>query len=322
MKMTALVLTPLVFIGAGCTTMPPSAYVANVDLPNCYDSNYSEQQRLFTISRPNGNIVNQQCLLTVLPRGNNSSGRQLAAGTYSISASNGGGGGAGGTIQSGTKFPGVDNSGGGGGGGAGAAETTATVNLTEGAYRLTLGAGGPGGSACSGPPEYFSGGPGWAGSPTNMVRVGTGEVVFGTAGAETYVRPSRWQHERNSGKPDGSGGYGPGQTSGGDGATFNTSGNIVRVASAGEAKPGAIHAATGGEPGKVLPKDQLAGPGGGGGASSAGVGGTGGGDLPRHVDIAPTRGTLGSGGGGGAGDSYGCAPGASGGHGFIAFVRT
>ena len=152
--------------------------------------------------------------------------------------------------------------------------------------------------------------------------------------------------------PDGKGGSGPGMTTGGDGATFNESGKLVHPATdgmdkksssvavaraepgkvlpkaqpAGPAgavpnKPGASITVSGGDSGKVLPKDQLAGPGGGGGASSVGVGGTGGGDLPKNVAVVPTRGTLGSGGGGGAGDTSGCAAGANGGHGYVAFVK-
>lgn len=353
MKNTLLLLTPLLALGAGCATTQPSTVIASVDLPNCFASNYSEQYKLFTVVNPTAKAVNQQCLLTVLPRGNNSSGRHLVAGNYLVSVSNGGGGGAGGTMQSGSKLPGVDNSGGGGGGGAGAAEIKAAINLTEGTYRLTIGLGGPGGMACSAPPDYFPGGPGRGGSPTNIVRIATGEVVLGAPGAETYARLSRAQHERATGKPDGRGGYGPGQTTGGDGATFNDSGKLVHPATDGtdkqspgaavaggdsgkvppkaqlaapgvgaSTKPSASVIVAGGDSGKALPKDPLAGPGGGGGASSVGVGGTGGGDLPKNVAIVPTRGTLGSGGGGGAGDTYGCAAGASGGHGFVAFVKT
>ncbi len=353
MKNTLILLTPFLAFGAGCSTMQTSTMIASADLPNCFVGNYSEQYKLFTVVNPTTKAVNQQCLLTVLPRGSNSSGQQLVAGNYLLSVSNGGGGGAGGTMQSGSKLPGVDNSGGGGGGGAGAAEIKASVNLTEGTYRLTIGVGGPGGKACSGPPDYFPGGPGWGGSPTNIVRIATGEVVLGAPGAETYARQSRSQHERAAGVPDGKGGSGPGQTTGGDGATFNESGKLVHPSTDGmdkqstsvaiaTAEPGkalpkaqlgapaavvpnkasASVTVSGGDSGKVLPRDQLAGPGGGGGASSTGVGGTGGGDLPKNVAILPTRGTLGSGGGGGAGDAYGCAAGANGGHGFVAFVKT
>lgn len=353
MKNTLILLTPLLALGTGCSTMQPSTMIASADLPSCFASNYSEQYKLFTVVNPTAKAVNQQCLLTVLPRGNNSAGPHLVAGNYLVSVSNGGGGGAGGTMQSGSKLPGVNNSGGGGGGGAGAAETKASINLTEGTYRLTIGVGGPGGMACSGPPDYFPGGPGWGGSPTNIVRIATGEVILGAAGAETYARQSRSQHERSAGVPDGKGGSGPGMTTGGDGATFSDAGKLVHPASDGMDKQstsaavarvepgkvqpknpaagpagavpsnsGASSTVSGGDSGKVLPKDQLAGPGGGGGASSVGVGGTGGGDLPKNVAIVPTRGTLGSGGGGGAGDTYGCAAGANGGHGFVAFVKT
>ena len=322
MRTSLLVLALFAVIGTGCGTVRQSPYIADADLPNCFASNYSDQHKLFTIKTGAANIVNQQCALTVVPRGAVAAGQHLAAGTYMVSVSNGGGGGAGGSMQDGSKFPGVNHSGGGGGGGAGAAETHVKVNLTEGRYRLTLGAGGPGGHACSGPPTNFGGGPGRPGSPTNLVRIGTSEVVAGSPGAEAYTRPTRWQHDRASGQQDGSGGFGPGQTTGGDGTVFSKSGNVVQVATDGADKVTPTTVVSGGDSGKGKPKDALAGPGGGGGATAVATGGTGGGDLPRHVDIPPGRGTLGSGGGGGSGDSNGCSPGASGGHGFIAFVRT
>ena len=321
MKPNSLLLALLAVLSTGCSTVSPTARVADADLPNCFDANYAEQMKLFTIKSPATGVVNQQCVLTVVPSGNNASARQLTAGAYMMSVSDGGGGGAGGSIQDGSKFPGVNHSGGGGGGGAGAVEATEKVTLTEGTYRLTIGAGGPGGSKCSGPPTNAGGGPGWAGSPTNIVRLGTGEVVLGASGAENYVRSSRWQHDRASGTQDGSGGHGPGQTSGGTGTVFNAAGNIAKVATDGEDKQTPTKIVSGGDPGIVLPKDNLSGPGGGGGATSVGPGGAGGGDLPKHIDIPPSRGILGSGGGGGSGDSFGCAPGASGGHGFVAFVR-
>ena len=321
MKTSTLVLALLTVIGAGCSTVRQSPFVADTALPNCFENNYSDQYKLFTIKSAAPNVVNQQCAITVLPRGSVPSGKQLVAGTYLVSVSNGGGGGAGGTTQDGSRFPGVNHSGGGGGGGAGAAESQLTVNLTEGKYRATIGAGGPGGSACSGPPTNFGGGPGWPGSPTNMIRMGTGEVIAGVPGAEAYTRPTRWQHDRASGVQDGRGGFGPGQTSGGDGTVFNKSGDIAKVATDGADKHTATTVVSGGDSGKVLPKDPLAGPGGGGGATIVGTGGTGGGDLPKHVDIPPSRGTLGSGGGGGSGDAFGCSAGANGGHGFVAFTR-
>ena len=149
--------------------------IASAEQPNCFASNYSDQYKLFTVVWPTAKVVNQQCLLTALPRGNNSSGQQLVAGNYLFSVSNGGGG--------------------GGGGGAGAAETEASVNLAEGTYRLTIGVGGPGGMASSGTPDYFPGGPGWGGRPTNIVRVATGGAILGAPGADTYARQLRYQHE-------------------------------------------------------------------------------------------------------------------------------
>ncbi len=321
MKVTTYPILLLALVGAGCATAPPPAVIATTELPNCFDSNYSASDQLFTIKSASTKTVNQQCLLTVVPRDRVSRG-QLAAGSYLVSASDGGGGGAGGTMHDDSRFPGENHGGGGGGGGAGAMETQAKINLIEGTYRLTIGAGGLGGSACSGAPHYFAGGPGWLGSPTNIVRVTTGEVLLGAAGAELYARPTRGQNEKLAGKKrDGHGGGGPGNTSGGHGTTFTPSGKIDHVATAGAEAPTFTQVKQGGEPGNVLPNDRQSGPGpgGGGGASSRAGGGAGGGDLPGHKPLPPQPGTLGSGGGGGSGDLYGCDGGANGGHGYVAF---
>ena len=335
MKISKLALLLVVGIGTGCTTVPP--LVSMSDLPNCFDTNYDKERGLFTIKNDVGNAANQQCLLTVGPpgdvvsellggiwdavtglfsagpRADVASASQLTAGSYRIYLANGGGGGAGGTLES--VFGTVG--GGGGGGGAGAMEKQATVSLTEGVYKLTIGAGGPGGSACL-PGLGFGGGPGWAGSPSNMVRVATGEVVMGTPGADTYARPTRAQSERMAGKMDAHGGTGPGQASGGRGGSNETK-DRVKV----EAKPGASKLASGlsgvgGAPGTVSVDDKRSGVGGGGGATSMGHGGGGGGESPGQKDIAPERGSLGSGGGGGEGSTSECDPGARGGHGYIA----
>jgi hypothetical protein len=312
------------------------------DLPDCFAANYDSGSALFTIKNAVGNVVNQQCLLTVLPRPEvvSASRRQqsgpsdrseLTAGSYTVYLGAGGGGGAGGTAQA---FS-------GGGGGAGAIESQGTVNLTEGTYKLTIGAGGPGGNACvmswpdsggagnaSGPPrpDGTGGGPGWAGSPSNMVRVATGEVVMGTPGADMYVRPTRAQNERMAGKMDGHGGHGPGQASGGNAGRASTYGDLsgdpkdlVKVpAESGDSKVALGHSGTAGAPGAVPARDNRVGAGGGGGATSLGDGGGGGGERPDHKNIPPERGALGGGGGGGKGNLFECDPGAAGGHGYIA----
>ncbi len=331
MKITKLALSLLVGLGTGCTSVPPTPLVS--DLPNCFDTNYDRERGLFTIKSAVANVVNQQCLLTVGPPGDvvsevlggiwdaitglftvgrsgeTASASLLTAGRYRVYLANGGGGGAGGTWQNAFAGPG----GGGGGGGAGAMEQQATVNLTEGVYKLTIGAGGPGGRASMPPPVGLGGGPGWAGSPSNIVRVATGEVVMGTPGADTYARLTRAQSERSAGKMDAHGGSGPGQASGGRGGVDETRYGVEVKAEPGASMPGR----SGGELG---PEDvHSSGGGGGGGATSIGAGGGGGGESPLHKDKSPERGTLGSGGGGGEGSSFESEPGARGGHGFIAF---
>jgi len=309
MNLSKLALSLLAGIGTGCATAPSAPPVSMSGLPNCFDSNYDRERGLFTIRNAAGDPANQQCLLTVSSRGDAGS---LRPGRYTAFVAHGGGGGAGGTLQA---FVG-DGDGGGGGGGAGAAETRATVNLTEGVYKLTIGAGGPGGSACIRGTVPFGGGPGWAGSPSNIIRVATGELVAGTPDADRYARPTRAQNEAMAGaQRDGRGGSGPGQASGGDAGYTKSTGEKMEAEAGDRAAPG--RSAAGGAAGAVPLDDPRAGAGGGGGATRIGGGGAGGGESSGDREIAALRGKLGSGGGGGGGSSSECEPGAQGGHGFI-----
>ena len=307
-----LALSILVGIGTGCTSVPPAPVALLSDLPDCFDTNYDKARGLFTIRSEVGNAVNQQCLLTVGPRGDLASAPRLTAGSYRVYLSDGGGGGAGGTMQTFHRGGG----GGGGGGGAGSMETQATVTLTEGTYKLTIGAGGPGGSACQ--PDAAPGGPGWVGSPSNIVRVASGEVVIGRPGADMYARPTRGQNERTAGEMDAHGGSGPGQARGGHGSRPKPRDNVKDEAEPGASRLASGRSGLGGAPGSVSADDKRSGAGGGGGATSAGHGGGGGGESAGQKEIAPERGSLGSGGGGGEGSSSECDSGARGGHGYIA----
>ncbi|MBE0619114.1 MAG: hypothetical protein IH605_00835, partial [Burkholderiales bacterium] len=94
MKFTTLALSVLLAMGAGCASLRPAPVVSMSDLPNCFDSNYDKEKDLFTIKNDAGNPVNQQCLLTVGPRGGAASTSRLRAGSYIVYLSNGGGGGA------------------------------------------------------------------------------------------------------------------------------------------------------------------------------------------------------------------------------------
>ena len=314
MRMTKLAISLLLAgIGTGCTGVPPAPFLSISELPNCFDTNYDRERGLFMIKTDIGNAVNQQCLLTVGPSADAASASRLRAGSYRAYFSNGGGGGAGGSVQGFHSGGG----GGGGGGGAGAAETQAIVYLTEGLYRLTIGAGGPGGSACI-PTAGLGGGPGWIGSPSNMIRVATGELVIGTPGAERYVRPTRGQTDKAAGKMDAHGGSGPGQASGGHGNLPETKDTVESKAQPGAGKLASGRSAVGGASGVDTAGDKRSGGGGGGGATSVGRGGAGGGESPGQKEIPPQRGSLGSGGGGGEGSAHECDPGARGGHGYIA----
>ena len=317
MTYTKLALALLVGVGAGCAGVAPAPSVALSNLPNCFDSNYDKERSLFTIKSDTGNPVNQQCLLTVGPQAYPGSQPALVSGrNYRVYLSNGGGGGGGGSLQA-LRPAGAGVGGGGGGGGAGAAEMQTTVNLAEGVYKLTLGGGGPGGTYCK-PGAGISGGPGWVGSPSSMIRVATGELVIGTPGADTYKRVTRAANDRLSGARDGHGGSGTGQTSGGQGAAGAIGAGSTVAATPGESKVASGRVEPGGAAGTLTVADKTPGSGGGGGATSIGVGGQGGGESMRQRQSLPERGSLGSGGGGGEGSLTECDPGARGGHGYIA----
>ena len=347
MKISKLTFAVLAGIACGCTALAsaqPAAKTAS--LPNCFDTNYDAEQRLFTIKNAVSNQANQQCLLTIGPATGDARAARLAAGGYTVYLANGGGGGGGGTLQTPNRAAGTGGGGGGGGGGgAGSAETTASLKLSEGVYKLTIGAGGPGGSACR-PARQARGsgsgaGPGWLGSPSNIVRVATSEVLMGTFGADAYTRPTRAANERMGQKADklgglmpGHGGSGPGQISGGDGGhgvnVFEVKAESAEAggnAAGRGSNPGVNRPGAGGQAGATpaaAPRLDVGatGGGGGGGATSAGAGGKGGGETLARNEIAPVRGSLGSGGGGGVGSPTTCAAGAPGGHGYIAFRRS
>ncbi len=341
-------LVPLLMV---CAVAPAFA----ADLPSCSDANYDGNpgRQLFTLNKSNTSLspehplksqfVNQQCLLTVVPRdraarlaasssdrrgpGPNGAG-EMVEGPYVIYLSDGGDGGGGGAARR------YDAGGGGGGGGAGAIPVRQEITLTPGVYKLTLGAGGPGGARCGGP---FGGGPGWGGSPTSIMRVSDGQTIAGLAGADTWQRPSRYANDKLAGRMDGHGGYGPNKTAGGEGGLIK--GPIVAVAvvtpepGVGVAGPAGPIGTLGqpGEAGTLGPIAMAGAPGtteqtklgalivgGGGGGAGTGAGGDGAGEVRHLRDVPPQPGGLGAGGGGGEGGLEVCSAGAPGGNGYIA----
>ena len=298
MKILKLALAALAGAGAGCATAPFAPQIVISALPNCLESNYDAQERLFTIrdlndiwADPTKNPANQQCLLTVGPSGDVAAASPPTAGRYTVYLSNGGGGGAGGTMQS--PIHGVAG-GGGGGGGAGAEEVRTTVYLIEGVYKLTIGAGGPGGHVCA-PATNSAGGPGWYGSPSNIVNVATGEVVAGVPGADAYARPTVYQHEKlaGTGRP-GQGGFGPGQTSGGAGARPESTYAYSEQAQAGASTRKSVQLELGTALASVMINALP--PTGAGGASYASTDAKQRGETQNQTDQPPPRGSLDSGG--------------------------
>jgi hypothetical protein len=298
-------------------------------LPACIASNYDSERAIFTVvnnpvrlSPRTGEAldakgavlpaarqpVNQQCILTVAPRGQ-AQGSQLAAGRYTVYYSNGGDGGAGGTLRYN----------GGGGGGAGALQQRTVVDLTPGTYKLTIGMGGPGGVACNDP---LPGGPGYPGSPTGLISLANGAVVAGTPGADSWKRPTRRELESMRGNLDGHGGRGPGKAAGGNGG-FNAAGRAYGATEGAQSAAAWVDSKPGDNGiGQSPQRFSGIGAGGGGGAGlgDGGTGGDSGPDGPRRApDLLAVSGGLGAGGGGGQGDAAGCTAGAPGGPGYMAF---
>lgn len=297
-----------VAFAAGCATVALPA-LAEIGMPDCIAGNYDATRHLFTLRNPKPDQPSQQCELTVSAPGEPASATRIPAGRYVINLSDGSDGGAGGTLRAASV-----RGGGGGGGGAGAHELQRVVDLVEGVYKLTLGAGGPGGSACMRTPTMlFPGGPGWLGSTSSLVRLATAEVIIGSGNAEKYLRPSKRGNERLAGNQDGHGGSGPDKANGGRGGHMDVTGLKTEPAEAGQRRG----ANEGGDPGVSFGDKNLASSGGGGGASTKNEGGDGGGDLRSHWGQPPERGLLGSGGGGGEGTPNVCGAGGRGGDGFM-----
>jgi OOP family OmpA-OmpF porin len=269
--------------------------------PQCGSANFDQTRNAFTIVNPAADAVNQQCFLTVYPRGTvPDQSQQYPAlypieGTYVIELSGGGGGGGGGAAK--------DQ--GGGGGGAGAAPSRTVQYLSPGVYKLTIGTGGDGGSANGGRTE--------AGNPTSLTNANTGQLIAGFQGADVWTQKSR-------AASDGSGGVAAaGGSSGGSGG--DSGAKTEELAQAGGAsQTGGYSGApgqSGSESGRTVQKDGArvvqANAGGGGGAS---VGSGGAGESANATAVAGI-GDLGGGGGGGRGGANSADSGARGGHGFI-----
>jgi hypothetical protein len=235
--------------------------------PLCGSTNFDRTRNVFTITKPAGDAVNQQCFITVYPKGAMpDQARQdpmsyLEEGTYTIDLSGGGGGGGGGgTLKDASAKGGVPSDEGGGGGGAGAVPSRTVQYLAPGVYKLTIGTGGSGGSASGGRTE--------AGNPTSLTNVYTGQLIAGFPGADTWTQ----QTTASGGGAGGvaaaggvsgtSGGTGRAGDAGGSGGASRGSGG------AGESVSGRTAAGTG----------DLGGGGGGGrgGANTADAGGEGG----------------------------------------------
>lgn len=297
--------------------------LAQSSLPQCAPTMVDKDQQWFTVANSAPGAVNQQCLLTVVPRGSGALGMrpgqpvQLDEGDYLITLTGGGGGGG-----SGVPVDGI----GGGGGGAGAAPSQHRVHLEPGAYRLVIGTGGDGGNSCQ---SANLRAPGGDGNPTSLMAENSGITVAGFQGAEMWAgrAPKRFTYavasgrratppaesdpnaDNSGGKPEGS------QSAGGSGITGDQSkaqdGGMLR----------GVALSTPGAPGK--------GDAGGGGGAGYGNGGDGQtqdiklgefGSPPYILTARP--GTMGGGGGGGSSGSTICGPGAAGGHGFITIRPT
>ncbi|WP_296445232.1 OmpA family protein [Rhodoferax sp. UBA5149] len=284
------------------TSVP--AFAQNA-VPPCGAANFDQTRNAFTIVNPAADSVNQQCILTVYPRGTASEQtRQFPAlypieGSYLIELSGGGGGGGGGASR--------DQ--GGGGGGAGATPSRTVQYLAPGMYKLTIGMGGSGGSANGGRTE--------AGNPTSLTVASTGRLVAGFAGADVW-------RQRTQAAGDGSGGMAlAGGSSGGSGgaAIANSGAKVENLAQSGSLSQTPGYTGVAGQSGSESGRSAQTKVGnvvqanaGGGGGASVGSGGAG---ESVSRDAVAGIGDLGGGGGGGRGGMDTADSGGRGGHGFI-----
>jgi len=283
-----------------CTAAIPG--MAQNASPQCGATNLDPARNVFTVIRPEAGAVNQQCFLTVYPKGAQpEQARQFPAsylveGNYVIELSGGGGGGAGGALK--------DK--GGGGGGAGAAPSRTLQYLTPGVYKLTLGTGGDGGSA--------NGGTTNSGNPTSLTNAKTGQLVYGFSGADM------WTQESQAAKGAGHGGAATaGGSSGGDGGDSGP--RSEEAAESGGASQTAGYAGKPGQSGnenghstETTTGSVVQANAGGGGGAGAGSGGAG--ESANSSSVAGV-GDLGGGGGGGRGGLKTADHGGRGGHGYI-----
>jgi hypothetical protein len=300
------------------STYLPSLFLAFISVsamaqnagPQCGTTNFDKSRKLFTIMNAGAGTVNQQCYFTVyrasdMPAPARRDPRSmLVEGNYAIEMSGGGGGGGGGAS--------MDL--GGGGGGAGAAPLHVVRYLAPGVYKMTIGTGGAGGSANGGfgadPKAVAS----EDGSPSNVTRANTGELVAGTQGADT------WSVRKTARAMDGAGGTAlPGGSRGGSGGDSGTKSEDAAQSGGRSQTPGysGKPGVAGSESNRAVADAQgtaLQRNAGGGGGAGVGTGGDGG--TVKGGAVAG-KGDLGGGGGGGRGGPNTAENGARGGNGFI-----
>jgi hypothetical protein len=198
-------------------------------LPRCGASNFDRTQNAFTVRNASADAVNQQCLITVYPKGAAPAQAQqdpasyFVEGKYTIDLIGGGGGGGGGGAGAKGKIGGT------GGGGASAAPSSTVQYLPPGDYKLTIGTGGEGGAARGGRTE--------SGNPTSLTNANTGQLIAGFPGADTWTQKS---------KAAGTGAGGVAAAGGTSGASGQAAG-----ASSGGSAPKAAQAGGGGGPGLI-----------------------------------------------------------------------
>lgn len=285
---------------AVCAT-PVIAQNAQNPYPQCGMTNFDQGRNVFTIRNPAAGTVNQQCFITVYPRGAMPSQAKQDPASYFVEARydiqlSGGGGGGGG---------GAPRNQGGGGGGAGAAPSQTVQYLSPGLYKMTIGTGGDGGKASGGQVED--------GNPTSLTHAYTGQLIAGFAGADV------WRQRMGVGTGGQGGAASAGGSRGGSGGDSGakveesaqaggksqTSGTLGLPGKAGNEVRG--NAPTAGTP----TAQSNAGGGGGAGVGSGGAG------ESSNINSVAGAGDLGGGGGGGRGGLLSADAGASGGHGFI-----
>jgi hypothetical protein len=175
-----------------CAAAVP-ALAQNTTDSQCGMTNFDRERNFYTIVTRAPATLTEQCFITVVPRDSWSGGApdlarsRFVEGNYDVVLSGAGGGGGGGVArEDGSGYDGAD-----------AIPDRRTVYLAPGVYRVTIGAGGHGGSPSL---TADQAGRGADGGPTSLSDAHSGRTVAGYPGAEAWAGSYSQSYQVASGR--------------------------------------------------------------------------------------------------------------------------